>query len=212
MANIPQKSKDATEEALTAIQEALNLRPGEPLASPAIADLFPDEQSSDENAPRRAANDDRASIGAILQALHRRPARLPYVIASGAAAVWVAGGLIAALLFRPELETAFASPAHRLCRAGRLCRRACRPGHLLLRARPHVPPLAGAAAGRRIHGRGGHAAGAAGSGRARVDRHRRPGHPPRSRRHGRRRRARARARRRAGSAGAQRSVRARARL
>ena len=45
-----------------------------------------------------------------------------------------------------------------------------------------------------------------------VDRQRRPGDPPRSRRHGRRRRARARPRRRTRSAGAQRSLRARARL
>ena len=35
MANIPQKSKDATEEALSAVQEALNVRPPEtpPVAS-----------------------------------------------------------------------------------------------------------------------------------------------------------------------------------
>ena len=100
MANIPHKSKDATEEALTAIQEALSLRQqGE--APPVTADLFPDEQP-DRSAPRRAANDDRASIGAILQALHRKPARLPDVIAGIASAVWVAGGLTGALLFRPD--------------------------------------------------------------------------------------------------------------
>ena len=53
MANIPQKSKDATEEALTAIQEALSLRQqGE--APPVTADLFPDEQPSRRRAaPRR---------------------------------------------------------------------------------------------------------------------------------------------------------------
>jgi len=112
MANIPQKSKDATEEALSAIQEALSLRQQDarPDASPAIADLFQDQQPAEDNAPRRAANDDRASIGVILQALHRRPARLPFIVATAAAAVWAGGGLIAALLFRPELQSAFASP------------------------------------------------------------------------------------------------------
>src|SRR5512135_114964 len=105
MANIPQKSKDATEEALTAIQEALSLRQEprtEPRAeaSPVVADLFPDEQRAEEGAPRRAANDDRASIGAILQALHGRPARLPFLIAGAASAAWVVLGLISALVFR----------------------------------------------------------------------------------------------------------------
>ncbi len=53
MANIPHKSKDATEEALTAIQEALSLRQqGE--TPPVTADLFPDEQSDRKRAaPRR---------------------------------------------------------------------------------------------------------------------------------------------------------------
>jgi hypothetical protein len=93
MANIPQKSKDATEEALTAIQEALNMRPPDPrpasgtdsddrLQSPPNADLFQEDTQArdwitEESAPRRAANDDRASIGQILQALHGRHARLP---------------------------------------------------------------------------------------------------------------------------------------
>ncbi len=119
MANIPHKSKDATEEALSAIQEALSLRQQEPRAetppTSATADLFQDEQqraewSAEENAPRRAANDDRASIGQLLQTLHRRPARLPYMVATVAAAVWAGGGLIAAWLFRPELEAIIATP------------------------------------------------------------------------------------------------------
>ena len=57
MANIPQKSKDATEEALSAIQEALNVRAPETgaepdadkaAASPALPpgpDLFPQDTS-----------------------------------------------------------------------------------------------------------------------------------------------------------------------
>ena len=90
MANNPQKTKDAAEEALSAIQEALSLRPPDPRSvtplgtaePPVTADLFHEpSQPSDDGAPRRAANDDRASIGQILQTLHRRPNRLPYIIA-----------------------------------------------------------------------------------------------------------------------------------
>src|SRR5262245_46040308 len=82
MANIPQKSKDATEEALSAIQEALNVsgpatEPGTaentpPSApAPAATELFTPETAPagwpvGEASPRRAANDDRAGIGQIL--------------------------------------------------------------------------------------------------------------------------------------------------
>jgi len=111
MANIPQKSKDATEEALSAIQEALSLRQPDQRADaePPHADLFQDELPA-EDVPRRAANDDRASIGAILQALHGRPARLPYIIAGAASGAWVLLGVISALVFRPELQAVIASP------------------------------------------------------------------------------------------------------
>ena len=103
-------------------------------------------------------------------------------------------------------------PARRHCRHRRRDQRHRGAGDLLLRARPHVPPLAGPAPGRRDHGRGGDAAGATGDHCARADRVGRPSDPPRGRRHGRRGRARARPRGRAGIAGAQRSLRARARL
>src|SRR4029453_13807744 len=104
MANIPQKSKDATEEALSAIQEALNVRPPEtrtetPSAPPAESELnasptsrptelFPHEASQaawplGETAPRRAANDDREGIGQILQALRHRPPGGAYFAAAG---------------------------------------------------------------------------------------------------------------------------------
>ena len=109
MANIPQKSQDATAEAMTAIQEALSLRHEPPRPEPpTTTDLFGDEPA--EDARRRPANDDRASIGAILQALHGRPARLPYIIAAAVSAVWLIGGVITALLFRPELQAVTASP------------------------------------------------------------------------------------------------------
>ena len=89
MANIPHKSKDATEEALSAIQEALSLRQQEPRAetppASATADLFQDEQqraewSAEENAPRRAANDDRAS--------HRPNAGRRCIAARPACPIW----------------------------------------------------------------------------------------------------------------------------
>jgi hypothetical protein len=126
MANIPQKSKDATEEALTAIQQALNMRPADPrpasgtgdddrFQSPANADLFQEgpqalDRADEESAPRRAANDDRANIGQILQALHGRHARLPYLVAGAAAALWVAAGIGGVVLFRPELQSALVAP------------------------------------------------------------------------------------------------------
>ena len=130
MANIPQKSKDATEEALSAIQEALNVRPPETQAEKPIApavesdpdtsspprttDLFPPEASQagwplGEAGPRRAANDDREGIGQILQALRQRPARGPYIVAGVSSFGWVVGGLAIASLYGSEIRSAFAA-------------------------------------------------------------------------------------------------------
>src|SRR5262245_35517535 len=129
MANIPQKSKDPTEEALSAIQEALNVRPPEtrtetPSAPPPeselnasptsrTAELFPHEASQSgwplgEATPRRAANDDREGIGQILQALRRRPARGPYIAAGVSSFIWIAGWLAIASLYGSEIR--FAAP------------------------------------------------------------------------------------------------------
>lgn len=124
MANIPQKSKDPTEEALSAIQEALSIRPPEPRAAddergqqpaapPVTADLFHTETPPDwaeDEAPRRAANDDRANIGQILQTLRRRPSRTPYIAASVAALGWVAGGIATIFLYSGELQMLLATP------------------------------------------------------------------------------------------------------
>ena len=102
MANTPQKTKDATEEALNAIQEALSIRPAETRPAPSFgpgevgftetqpphdpaADLFPGD-----TAPRRAANDDRIGVGQILQALRHRSSRGPYVAAGVAGFIWAA--------------------------------------------------------------------------------------------------------------------------
>ncbi|HEY6023302.1 MAG TPA: hypothetical protein VIV34_03890, partial [Pseudolabrys sp.] len=128
MANNPQKTKDATEEALTAIQEALSIRAPEPRTGatygspaevdaanpPASADLFPQEAPpggwpTGDATPRRAANDDRAGIGQILQALRHRSARAPYIAAGIAAFIWVAGGLAISTLYSSEIHAAFSS-------------------------------------------------------------------------------------------------------
>ena len=122
MANNPRKMKDPTEAALSAIQDALNLREpapdptrpadGTPSDQPGSADhifgrrptptpqmdedLFRDEArlvppSMDETpSSRRAANDDRQSVGQILQALQQRPSRTPYLIAVVLSLLWAA--------------------------------------------------------------------------------------------------------------------------
>jgi Apolipoprotein A1/A4/E domain len=139
MANNPQKSKDAskdpTEQAISAIEDALNVRDpdlriepsfrdgeaNEPArdasrhSAPMSADLFhePEQPSlwaSDDSAPRQPANDDRANMGVILQTLRRRRARAPYVIASIAALGWIAGGAALAALSSAELQALLATP------------------------------------------------------------------------------------------------------
>src|SRR5664280_1295976 len=46
----------------------------------------------------------------MLQAIHGRPARMPYIVASVAAFIWTAGGLATAYLYGSELQAVFASP------------------------------------------------------------------------------------------------------
>src|SRR5688500_2503965 len=114
MANNPKKLKEPTDTALTAIQEVLNtpdapnLTAGEPIAPrdagrrnprPSVADGHPFEGGTnaiadeDLRPARPAANDDRQSIGQILQTLQRRPPRTSYWVASIFALAWVVGGL-----------------------------------------------------------------------------------------------------------------------
>jgi len=110
MANNPKKVKDPTEVALSAIQEALNIS-DVPMAdnkrssvrsdvtqtnssstSPYDESAFDTRPSADrpifepleEQRPvRRAANDDRETIGQILQAIQKgRPARNVYMLAT----------------------------------------------------------------------------------------------------------------------------------
>src|SRR6187549_1461534 len=103
MANNPKKVKDPTEVALSAIQEALNISDAPPAdntrgsvrsdtASPPSYDDSFDTRSADRQifepieeprSTRRAANDDRETIGQILQAIQKgRPARNVYTLAT----------------------------------------------------------------------------------------------------------------------------------
>ncbi len=122
MTNTPKKTQDPTEAALSAIEEALNLgeqaaanpAPAEPrLFGPresglAPAPAFPaesraaeDELFSDqprpvrrlEGAARRAANDNRQSVGQILAALHHKPSPVPFYLAGALAALWFIVGI-----------------------------------------------------------------------------------------------------------------------
>src|SRR5690348_12169540 len=152
MANNPKRMQDPTEAAMSAIQEALNLREdvpavppartpasepadlggvGDPFAPPIAPiqpaaparegrrrptrsappideDLFlqetvgtpaarapaPTPADLEEVKPvQRAANDDRQSVGAILQSMQRRPSRAPYTAAFFLSVAWVVLGL-----------------------------------------------------------------------------------------------------------------------
>ena len=132
MANNPKKVKDPTEDALSAIQEALNISDtavdpnrnsiGNDLSSPIISSAPPaysetpfDTRSSvdrpvfdaieEPRAPRRAANDDRETIGQILQAIQKgRPARGVYTLATVFGAVWLLGCALLTVSFLPSLQ------------------------------------------------------------------------------------------------------------
>src|SRR6188508_2926311 len=109
MANNPKKVKDPTEVALSAIQEALNisdttvdnnrnsisgeLSPPMPSGAPSYSEASFGTRGSAERpvfdpieeprSPRRAANDDRETIGQILQAIQKgSPARSVYTLAT----------------------------------------------------------------------------------------------------------------------------------
>src|SRR5882724_8645448 len=126
MANNPKKVKDPTEVALSAIQEALNISdvsvtdnnrgsvrgdaaPASPSATPSFEPSFDVgndrpifEPIEEPRATRRAANDDRETIGQILQAIQKgRPARGAYAVASIFAAVWLVGCGLLTVSFLP---------------------------------------------------------------------------------------------------------------
>ncbi|WP_413776557.1 hypothetical protein [Rhodopseudomonas sp. P2A-2r] len=130
MANNPKKAKDPTEVALSAIQEALNIsdvpvvdrdptfasRDNAPAnATPAYdensfdarmgAERSAFDTAEDARFARRPANDDRETIGQILQAIQKgRPARNVYTLASLFAGVWVVGAGLLTVAFLPSLQ------------------------------------------------------------------------------------------------------------
>ena len=133
MANNPKKVKDPTEVALSAIQEALNISdvpadtsrgsvrndaPGNSSSMPNYGnDTFdtrdsrqsPDraifEPIEEPRSTRRAANDDRETIGQILQAIQKgRPARNVYTLATLFAGVWLLGAGLLTVSFLPSLQ------------------------------------------------------------------------------------------------------------
>src|SRR6266446_9549661 len=68
---------------------------------------------------RRAANDDRETIGQILQAIQKgRPARNVYTLASLFAAVWVLGAGLLTVAFLPSLQAAVGQGSGALVLAG----------------------------------------------------------------------------------------------
>src|SRR6202051_2614061 len=138
MANYPKKLMDPTEAALSAIQEALNIRDDEerpaappddrelPLADSADAvqqteparPAFDETIDLDDIGPRapdplpfRAANDDQQSIGRILQALQNRPARTSYFVAALFSAAWVVGCLALSWAYLADFNAAL-GPGH----------------------------------------------------------------------------------------------------
>ena len=134
MANTPKKMKDPTEAALSAIQDALNVRdpdpaterpsrwrrpspnriiflPNRPRREPAWhaepqGGILDDAVARLEEAAtiRRPANDDRESIGQILRTMQRRPARTSYLVATVFAVVWALAGLLLGWIYLPELK------------------------------------------------------------------------------------------------------------
>src|ERR1700733_3090613 len=125
MANNPKKMTDPTEAALSAIQEALNIQEDERsgpeggklrahAAAPAETDLFASDPigSRDLSGPgSRAANDDQQSIGQILPALQRHPARSSYFVATVFSAAWIVGCLSLSWAYLSNLSAAL-GPGH----------------------------------------------------------------------------------------------------
>jgi len=136
MANNP-KMMDPTEAALSAIQEALNIKENPLPLDSHLDDLDepppPPERGSRRSAPAvpvydepfdpepydprmeshslRAANDDQRSIGEVLQALQRRPAHTSYVVAAIFSVAWVIGCVALSWAYLTDLSAAL-GPGH----------------------------------------------------------------------------------------------------
>src|SRR5262249_10338294 len=134
MANNPKKVKDPTEVALSAIQEALNINdtnadtsrasarseiapppaPALPAYDEPAFDMHPSaperpmyEPIEEPRSSRRAANDDRETIGQMLQAIQKgRPARNVYTLATLFGGVWLIGCVLLTFSFLSSLQAA----------------------------------------------------------------------------------------------------------
>src|ERR1700733_5422609 len=130
MANNSKKMTDPTEAALSAIQEALNLQQNEEQASrpEGMTDLLSGSAEGraqrapstdaerfdsdaigtrDLSAPgTRAANDDQQSIGQIMHALQRRPARSSYFVATAFSVAWIVGCLSLSFAYLSDINAA----------------------------------------------------------------------------------------------------------
>src|SRR6202051_3407098 len=121
MANYPKKLMDPTEAALSAIQEALNVRDDEERQSaPPEENQIPPAGSANHNPrtppaaqpqPFRAANDDQQSIGRILRALQDRPAKTSYFVAAMFSAAWAVGCLALSWAYLADFNAAL-GPGH----------------------------------------------------------------------------------------------------
>src|ERR1700731_3470512 len=141
MANYPKKLMDPTEAALSAIQEALNVRDDEERQpAPPEENQIPPEASADaiphtepampafdeainlddidtrdhrtaEPQPFPVANDDQQSIGRILRTLQDRPARTSYFVAALFSAAWVVGCLALSWAYLADFNAAL-GPGH----------------------------------------------------------------------------------------------------
>ncbi len=143
------KTQDPTEAALSAIEDALNIgkdipevaspagerdnaRRSEPNASEPASEVFAQRsRGTRERLSRSAANDDRPSVGQILQALHHKPSSMPMIVATLGSAAWILGGaLIAATQYRNASGTVM-----------RLAEIAAQPSFLPSLAAILLPPL-----------------------------------------------------------------------
>jgi hypothetical protein len=148
------KSQDPTEAALSAIEDALNIgneapevTPPAPAArdaerrDPPRRDQRANEPAGEvfaqrsrgtrERLPRPAANDDRQSVGQILQALHKRPSSASVIAALLGSIAWIIGGaVIASTQYRTDTGTVM-----------RLQEIAAQPSFLPMLAAIFLPPL-----------------------------------------------------------------------
>ncbi|HYI03413.1 MAG TPA: hypothetical protein VD858_00885, partial [Reyranella sp.] len=131
MANHPKKLTDPSDEAIAAIQQVLSAtdEPMDTRAGPTVrpqappreqprhnvygSDVSPEKDlfdgpahlsPDDMRAGHFAANDDRQSIGQILQSLQHRPSKSSYVIATVFAAIWAVCGVALAFIYLPGLQ------------------------------------------------------------------------------------------------------------